>query len=105
MARDGTGAKRGSGGVPAKRHTHAARAPCAAPRPHAHYLDGAPLADDAADPHAAGQARARGVCEVVLRDVAAQPVGDVQPAVVQADDDVSDQGGHLGQHPPLDLWM
>jgi len=39
--------------------------------------------------------------DVVLRDVAAQPVGEVQEAVVQRDEDVGDEGRHLGQQPAL----
>ncbi len=44
-----------------------------------------------------------GVRDVVLPDVPVDPVGKVEELVVHADDDVSDDSGHVGQYPPLYL--
>ena len=43
------------------------------------------------------------VPDVVLDDVAAEPVGEVEEAVVEGDEDVGDQGRQLWQRPPLHL--
>ena len=45
--------------------------------------------------------------DVILRDVTAEPVGEVEEAVVERDEDVGDQRRHLRQHPALHLepWL
>ena len=44
-----------------------------------------------------------GVGDVVLPDVAVQPVAEVQEPVVHADEDVGHDAGHLGEDPALHL--
>ncbi len=41
--------------------------------------------------------------DVILDDVAAQPVGEVQELVVEGDEDVCDEGRQLWQYPALHL--
>lgn len=59
------------------------------------------LFDDAANPHAPCQLGVFGVGDVVLHNVAAEPVAKVDVLVVQRDEDVGDEGGKLWQHPAL----
>ena len=40
-----------------------------------------------------------GVCDVVLPDVAVDPVAEVEVLVVHRDDDVGHDAGHVGQDP------
>ena len=60
------------------------------------------LAEHAAEPELAGQLRVRRVGDVVLAEVAVQPVGEVEEAVVHREDEVGDQPGH-GEGPALEL--
>ena len=52
------------------------------------------LAEHAAEPHLAGQLRLRRVADVVLPDIAVQPVREVQEAVVHRHEEVGDQARH-----------
>ena len=64
------------------------------------------LAEQPAEPQAAGQAGARGIRDVVLAQVAVQPVREVQEAIVHRDDHVGDQPRHApGQRPALELLV
>ena len=51
------------------------------------------LAEHAAEPELAGQLRVGGIGDVVLAEVAVQPVGEVEEAVVHREDEVGDQPG------------
>ena len=62
-------------------------------------LDGLPLADGPAEeelPHHLGVPR---VGDVVLPDVAVDPVAEVEVLVVHRDDDVGHDAGHVRQDP------
>ena len=66
-------------------------------------LDGLPLADGPAEeelPHQLGVPR---VGDVVLPDVAVDPVAEVEVLIVHGDDDVGHDAGHVGQDPAGNL--
>ena len=58
------------------------------------------LADHAAEPELPGQLRVRRVGDVVLAEVAVQPVGEVEEAVVHREDEVGDQARAPGRASP-----
>ena len=60
------------------------------------------LAEHATEPQLAGQLRVGGVGDVVLADVAVQPVREVEEAVVHREDEVGDQARHR-ERPALEL--
>src|SRR5205823_2099653 len=60
------------------------------------------LAEDAAEPELPGELRLGRVAHVVLPDVAVQPVGEVEPAVVERQYEIGDESRY-GHGPPLHL--
>lgn len=43
------------------------------------------------------------VANVILANVAVEPIADEEEAIIHGDEDVSDEGGHDRQYPSLDL--